>query len=569
MSAPPITPAADPAGDEGGQRATHEHLGGAGGSDRAYVSYRDEGGSGQLIVAGEDGELVVVTQGMPPWLMGVGLALVILLTFLWVEARPAIARGEKARSWRINLLQTRFAYALVKSRWFQVLPQLVSALLFCALIYVGLAGNRIGNVTPIAVWTIWWAGLVFSVALLGPVFCFVCPWDGIASWITRFPPWRRVEPLTLGLEVPKRLRTVYPAIGAFVLLTWAELGLGITTDPVWTAYLALAMVAGAVAFALLFRKKAFCNYVCPVGRITGIYANFAPIELRARDPEICRTCPSQDCFKGGRDGYACPTRLSLRVLDDASMCTGCTECVKSCHSDNVAIQIRPFARDLMERSRFKSDEAWLCLMLLSLTLFHGFSMTTLWESYLPGQWSVLRAIGLQLGTSPVVSFTIAMTLAMMVPLQVYAWSVRLGAWWSGTNARTSGEMFTAYAYSLLPIALFYHLAHNAMHILMEGASIIPALSDPLGRGWDLFGTRDFPATHMLSDETIWIVQIALIVVGHVAGVVVGGRIARRLFPTDARARFRTQIPQMVVMMLLSGAALALMAMDMNMRVGRM
>ena len=43
-------------------------------------------------------------------------------------------------------------------------------------------------------------------------------------------------------------------------------------------------------------------------------------------------------------------------------------------------------------------------------------------------------------------------------------------------------------HSLVPIALVYVAAHYLTFLLLEGQGIAYLLSDPLGRGWDLFGT---------------------------------------------------------------------------------
>jgi hypothetical protein len=120
----------------------------------------------------------------------------------------------------------------------------------------------------------------------------------------------------------------------------------------------------------------------------------------------------------------------------------------------------------------------------------------------------------------------------------------------------------------LPIALFYHLAHNLMHILMEGGSILPMLSDPLGRGADLFGTAGMQVGHLASETTIWYLQITLILIGHLCGIVVAHRISRRLF-SDPKQATRSLLPMLAVMVLISIAGLSLMVLDMNMRVGRM
>ena len=42
--------------------------------------------------------------------------------------------------------------------------------------------------------------------------------------------------------------------------------------------------------------------------------------------------------------------------------------------------------------------------------------------------------------------------------------------------------------SLVPIAFVYVVAHYATLFLLQGQYTVPLLSDPLGRGWDLFGT---------------------------------------------------------------------------------
>ncbi len=102
-----------------------------------------------------------------------------------------------------------------------------------------------------------------------------------------------------------------------------------------------------------------------------------------------------------------------------------------------------------------------------------------------------------------------------------------GAYWlaSWTAARLSGQDVTAtqvarsFAHTLVPIALAYAFAHYFSLVAFEGQLLIPALSDPLGRGWDLLGTTDYQVNFFLSSNAIWYVQVATIVGGHVAGVV--------------------------------------------------
>ena len=42
-----------------------------------------------------------------------------------------------------------------------------------------------GGVTVVVTWVVWWAGIVFVVALFGKVWCTVCPWNALADWLNR------------------------------------------------------------------------------------------------------------------------------------------------------------------------------------------------------------------------------------------------------------------------------------------------------------------------------------------------------------------------------------------------
>src|SRR5207244_3830952 len=125
--------------------------------------------------------------------------------------------------------------------------------------------------------------------------------------------------------------------------------------------------------------KAFCRYACLVGRVSGLYSMFSSTELRARDRELCRACATKDCFHGSAKGEACPTGQFLGAMETNTYCILCMECVKTCPENNVAINMRAWGADLLESKKARVDEAYLAVMMLSMSAFHGLTMTPVWE----------------------------------------------------------------------------------------------------------------------------------------------------------------------------------------------
>ena len=112
---------------------------------------------------------------------------------------------------------------------------------------------------------------------------------------------------------------------------------------------------------------------------------------------------------------------------------------------------------------------------------------------------------------------------------------------------------------LVPIAGAYLVAHYFSLFLIQGQFIITLASDPFGRGWDLFGTVDFaPNLAIVSPETVWYVQVASLVVGHVAGLAIAHDRAVTIFE-DRRAALRSQYPMLALMVLYTVGGLWLLS----------
>ena len=105
--------------------------------------------------------------------------------------------------------------------------------------------------------------------------------------------------------------------------------------------------------------------------------------------------------------------------------------------------------------------------------------------------------------------------------------------------------------SLLPIAFVYVVAHYVSLFLIQGQFAIPLLSDPLGRGWDLFGTarrRARPVGDPSPNVRRGTSRYGALAVGHVAGLAVAHDRAVTIFP-DKRNALVSQLPFLALMVL--------------------
>ncbi len=498
---------------------------------------------------------------------GGGGSLALPILSLPAAGPAALSPVTALRGDRIDLLSINWIRAAVRSRKFRFVVQAIVSILFLLIIVAGIFGNQNPslNIAPLLTWTIWWGLLPVLILFAGKAWCYVCPWDAMAGWTEKLRFWKKIdEGLSLGWRWPKVVRNISIATIMFVGLTWIELGFGVTMSPKITAYLAIGMLLLAIISAMLFDKKSFCRYGCLVGRVSGLYAMFGGTEVRARDDGTCKACHTKECVKGSETAYGCPTFLYPGGLRTNTYCIQCMECIQACPHDNLAVNLRPLGADLVAEGKPRSDEAYLALLMLSITGFHGLAMTPVWRE-------LVDAVRTQADLGRVIGFSVAMAGIMLAPIAVYAMLIgvshRLGRR-DALKPLTYRDYFIRYAYAVLPIAIFYHIAHTLEHLLMEGPKILALVSDPFGWNWNLFGTAAWSLPPLISLGNLWVVQALLVLIGHVYSLWVAQRTSLHLFGSS-RAAFRSQLPMLVGMICFSVYSLWLLKQPMEMRTSAM
>lgn len=200
-------------------------------------------------------------------------------------------------------------------------------------------------------------------------------------------------------------------------------------------------------------------------------------------------------------------------------------------------------------SAVRSERGTIALVMVALgsTAFDGITRSTVWTNLLAsldGAALTLAATAGLLGTIGVVAI-------------VYLGAMSGAAMLTEGRGGATPDLAAAFVHTLVPIAFAYAVAHYLSLLLFEGQAFFALLSDPFGRGWDLFGTAsnriDFT---VVAPRTISYLQVAAIALGHVAGVVLAHDRALVLF--DRREATRSQYPLLVVMVLFTVVGLVLL-----------
>jgi len=424
---------------------------------------------------------------------------------------------------RYDLLENGSIRSILKDHKTQFLLQLPAVLLLVLVVFAGFFGiqNSNKNLASISIWVIWWSLLIISLALFGRVWCLMCPFGAIGDWVQRRTFYKKAsDTFSLNRKWPAKFRNLSLAALFFLVITWADFQFNLVNSPLNTAYFIVALLGLIVIISILFERRSFCRYACPITGLTGLYSMFAPFELRAKEKETCKTCKEKYCISGNENGYECPVFEYPGTMDKNSNCILCTECAKTCHRKNISFNIRSFAGDLFTLTKTRMDEAIFILMLLGVTIFQTLIMIRPWAgftadlmSYTGASYDSVRFIlFITAAVSPILVYSIAISISKLLNQKIIF-----------------KDLFTGYVYSIIPLGLMMHLSHNIRHLLEEGTGIIPVLSDPFGFGWNLFGTSGYMPAPLLASNNILLIQWLLMLIGLGFSVSIGKNISRRMF----------------------------------------
>ncbi|HEX4993652.1 MAG TPA: hypothetical protein VFX87_01735, partial [Methylomirabilota bacterium] len=224
-----------------------------------------------------------------------------------------------------------------------------------------------------------------------------------------------------------------------------------------------------------------------------------------------------------------------------------------------SLLLRPPGRGLVEPAPaspgpLDSGMTGFVIVMLATVLFDGLLGTRAWRALDRALSAGLARVTDREGY---LLATFGLLAVWLVLLGAYLLTARLTARLAGAGSAAATARLLAP--SLVPIATAYNLAHNSSYLLLQGQELIPLLSDPLGRGWDLLGTATWsPDVTLVGSRFAWYAAVGAIVTGHVISVWLAHRIALREWSPPGLA-LRASLPLTALMVVYTALSLWVIA----------
>lgn len=186
----------------------------------------------------------------------------------------------------------------------------------------------------------------------------------------------------------------------------------------------------------------------------------------------------------------------------------------------------PGAELVTRRAAGASDAAFLVGLLYGTTA-DGFLSTAVGQG-------LISALG---GPGSIPAVVIVVLAGFVAFLAVFGGCVMLIRTAAGT-LRSTSELASVFAVTLVPIAIGYHLAHNLAYVVESLPLVVDALADPLNlaagqaSAWTVVSSRP---------ELLVLVQMLLVVLGHIAAVVLAHRRSFTAFASKVQA-VKSELP---------------------------
>jgi len=379
---------------------------------------------------------------------------------------PQLTRGFK-----FNLLKVDQIGQLFSSKLFPKIFQFITACFFALILYLGFFGSEKSG-TDISLgltWGIWEPLAIFSCIIAARIWCAVCPVGAVSSHISYNYGLKR--------NIPQIIRSHggYFALAGLFLIFFSEALFIMPFSSRATAIMILSILLPAIILAFIFKRRVWCRFLCPLGKLLGFFSRCSIVELRA-NCNICNNdCEELSCYVDKESNTGCPIFEAPFVLSSNQDCILCGNCIKNCPHQSPELNLRTPGQELWNFQKPDSIMILLSTLIMGSQFFRGLEKTGYFHSYIEKFW---QQFNLSLWSLYLISMIIAGLLSFLLIKTAGNMA------FNSIKKITPRERSNLMSYAFVPIIAGFEVGFHFERLINWGGSLLPQLGSAFGFNWD-------------------------------------------------------------------------------------
>lgn len=413
--------------------------------------------------------------------------------------------------WEFNLLRLEKIRTFFTSRFFPELPRALVGIgltLVLIALFFGPA-NTEKNIGLTLSWVVGWPLLIFSFFFLARTWCSVC---GLSV-----PGWLAQRVIRPERPTPPFIRKYSGWIMTLlcILLFWIETTWNAYESPHLTAWIITTIALCSLLFSMLYKRRVWCRYLCPLGAINAIFSMPSVLELRSNTHTCTNRCKDHLCYTGDDGAAGCPMFRHPFLVDNNRDCILCGQCIRNCRLDSIHLNLRLAPQELWSLQSPRLEDSFLVVSLAAI--FYPFAISQTYPGLIASWAEILHGIGLPQSES--LASSMFFFSCVIVYVSGYALMSQIMARITGNSWRMTASIL---GYGMIPLVLGAFMAAH-LEIFVGGLLLLPAnMLDIIGMG------GDYGSSRIISRDAAFVLQIITVCGGLIAALYASQRIVKRL-----------------------------------------
>lgn len=417
--------------------------------------------------------------------------------------------------WEYNILRIPWVRNFLESNVFPRVPQFViGCVLMITILFLFLGPqDPTSNIGITLGWYVGWPLMFFSFFFLARTWCSVCSLAIPGTILQNI-----VKPTRKTPEFIKKYSGWIMAL-LCIIVFWVEIVWDSYRNPYLTGAIILIISLGSVLFSLLYSRRLWCRYLCPLGAVNAIFSMPSVVELRSNSHVCLNRCESHSCFRGDAEIPGCPMFRHPYLVDNNRDCIMCAKCIKSCENSSVQLNIRLAPEELWALETPRRADSFLIVAMGAI--FFPFALQQEFTALNSSLVGYVAEFGVHLPTWLVGSILFFLNI-FIFQIGYYA-MVTVQAMYAKMD---KSQLLPLFGYGFIPLILGGYMALHLEFFVSGAGRIVPNIQELAGL------PHSYENIRLISTDSTYVLQFLTVVGGLLAALYATYRVVERVLAGD-------------------------------------